>query len=131
MTGLEALQLLICLNLSNNQISSFTSLEPLKRLSSLRVLDLSFNEIGAHPVDTTRYLCSSPLSHTLDVKGIMEVLQKDNINVADHWEMILLFKSLNLKQLNMKGNPVSSENFGQLVTKILPSLHWVDGERVR
>nr|CAD1832068.1 unnamed protein product [Ananas comosus var. bracteatus] len=129
--GLEALQLLICLNLSNNQISSFTSLEPLKRLSSLKVLDLSFNEIGAHPVDTTRYLCSSPLSHTLDVKGIMEVLQKDNINVADHWEMILLFKSLNLKQLNMKGNPVSSENFGQLVTKILPSLHWVDGERVR
>ncbi|KAI4970235.1 hypothetical protein ZWY2020_001149 [Hordeum vulgare] len=51
--GLEALQQLVCLNISNNQLSSFTSLEPLAKIS-LKALDLSFSEIGAHPIDTTR-----------------------------------------------------------------------------
>ncbi|THG23185.1 hypothetical protein TEA_018357 [Camellia sinensis var. sinensis] len=61
--GLQAMQLLSCLNLSNNKMGSFSALEPLKLLRSLKVLDISYNEIGAHAVDTRRYLCSSPLSH--------------------------------------------------------------------
>ncbi|THG00534.1 hypothetical protein TEA_003730 [Camellia sinensis var. sinensis] len=59
--GLQAMQLLSCLNLSNNKMGSFSALEPLKLLKSLKVLDISYNEIGAHAVDTRRYLCSSPI----------------------------------------------------------------------
>ncbi|GJW63277.1 geranylgeranyl transferase type-2 subunit alpha 1 [Tanacetum coccineum] len=44
--GLEALQLLSCLNLSHNKLSSFTALDALRFLkSSLKVLDISYNEI--------------------------------------------------------------------------------------
>ncbi|KAJ0554483.1 putative leucine-rich repeat domain superfamily [Helianthus annuus] len=78
--GLEAFQLLSCLNLSHNNLSSFTALDPLRFLKSLRVLDISYNEIGAHTVDTRRYLCSSPLSHTLDYdKKFEEVANGDEL----------------------------------------------------
>ncbi|CAL5428140.1 unnamed protein product [Camellia sinensis] len=50
--GLQAMQLLSCLNLSNNKMGSFSALEPLTLLKSLKVLDISYNEIGAHAVDT-------------------------------------------------------------------------------
>ncbi|XAR62073.1 Protein geranylgeranyltransferase type II [Bertholletia excelsa] len=73
--GLQAMQLLSCLNLSNNKISSFSALAPLKLLMSLEVLNISCNEIGSHPVDTRRYLCPSPLSHTEEVTGILAKLQ--------------------------------------------------------
>ncbi|CAL5430532.1 unnamed protein product [Camellia sinensis] len=49
---LQAMQLLSCLNLSNNKMGSFSALEPLTLLKSLKVLDISYNEIGAHAVDT-------------------------------------------------------------------------------
>ncbi|EHA8586515.1 geranylgeranyl transferase type-2 subunit alpha 1 [Cocos nucifera] len=124
--GLEALQLLVCLNLSNNQISSFTALEPLKLLDSLRVLDVSFNEIGAHPIDTTRFLCLSPLSHTLDVKLNIGQFQKGDIKVGDHWEAILLFKDLRLAQLDVRGNAVANERFAILLTEVLPTLNWLN-----
>ncbi|KAH9563654.1 hypothetical protein CY35_05G137200 [Sphagnum magellanicum] len=52
--GFEALQLLENLNISHNQILSFTALAPLALLPLLRILNISFNEIGAHPVDTCR-----------------------------------------------------------------------------
>ncbi|KAF5939724.1 hypothetical protein HYC85_023983 [Camellia sinensis] len=52
--GLQAMQLLSCLNLSNNKMGSFSALEPLKLLKSLKVLDIPYNEIGAHAVDTRR-----------------------------------------------------------------------------
>ncbi|KAJ8645573.1 hypothetical protein MRB53_007321 [Persea americana] len=51
--GLESLQLLIYLNLSHNRISCFTALEPLRLIKSLRSLDISYNEIGMHSIDTT------------------------------------------------------------------------------
>ncbi|XP_008776168.2 geranylgeranyl transferase type-2 subunit alpha 1 [Phoenix dactylifera] len=129
--GLEALQLLVCLNLSNNQVSSFTALEPLKLLDSLRVLDVSFNEIGAHPIDTTRFLCLSPLSHTLDVKLSVDQYQNGDIKFGDHWEAILLFKDLRLTQLDVRGNAVANERFGILLTEMLPTLNWLNGEHVR
>ncbi|KAG0476612.1 hypothetical protein HPP92_013453 [Vanilla planifolia] len=119
LAGIEALQLLTCLNLRNNQINSLTALEPLKLLSFLRVLDLSFNKIGAHPVDTTRYLCHSPLSHSIfGAKKCIEDYLEANINVTDHWEAILLFRELRLKQLEVKGNVVADENFRDLFAKV-------------
>ncbi|KAL0917324.1 hypothetical protein M5K25_012379 [Dendrobium thyrsiflorum] len=129
--GIEALQLLINLNLQNNQISSITALEPLKLLSYLRVLDISFNKIGAHSVDTTRYIFSSPLTHSIvkDKKCIEECLQA-NINVADNWEAIFLFSYLHLKQLDVKGNAVADEKFRDLLKMVIPTLTWLDGERL-
>ncbi|XP_020580824.1 geranylgeranyl transferase type-2 subunit alpha 1 isoform X2 [Phalaenopsis equestris] len=129
--GIEALQLLTCLNLRNNQICSITSLEPLKPLSYLRVLDISFNKIGLHPVDTTRYLFSSPLTYSMikDEKYLEECRQA-NINVADNWEAIFLFRDLHLKQLDVKGNAVADEKFRALLKKVLPTLIWLDGERL-
>ncbi|CAL5428184.1 unnamed protein product [Camellia sinensis] len=50
--GLQAMQLLSCLNLINNKMGCFSALGPLKLLKSLKVLDISYNEIGAHAVDT-------------------------------------------------------------------------------
>ncbi|KAG0476629.1 hypothetical protein HPP92_012999 [Vanilla planifolia] len=73
LAGIEALQLLTCLNLRNNQINSLTALEPLKLLSFLRVLDLSFNKIGAHPVDTTKV--SMPFSFVTLHFGAKNVLK--------------------------------------------------------
>lgn len=121
--GIEALQLLNCLNLRNNQITSITALEPLKLLSYLRVLDISFNKIGAHSVDTTRYLFSSPLTHSM-------IKDEKCIDVIDHWEAIFLFRDLHLKQLDVKGNAVADEKFGDLLKKVLPTLTWLDGEPV-
>jgi geranylgeranyl transferase type-2 subunit alpha len=124
-SGFEALQLLVALNLSHNQINSFTALEPVKYLKSLKVLDLSFNEIGSHPVDTTRYLCSSPLSHTYDVAETINEISREKIQIGDYWEAVLLFKSLQLVQLDMQGNPVSDEKFRVLVDKVIPCLRWL------
>ncbi|KAJ6807115.1 geranylgeranyl transferase type-2 subunit alpha 1 [Iris pallida] len=128
--GLEALQLLVYLNLSNNHISSFTALDPLKLLNSLRVLNISFNEIGAHPVDTTRYLCLSPLWQTRDASEILQVSKKDNIEPAHNWEAVLLFKGLNLTQLDVSGNAVVNDCFRGVLRKLLPTLKWLDGQPV-
>ncbi|KAJ1260413.1 hypothetical protein BS78_10G230200 [Paspalum vaginatum] len=129
--GLEALQQLVLLNISNNQISSFTALEPLTKLISLKVLNLSFNKIGDHSIDKTRYICSSPFSHKVEACEAFEVCQKENINVEEYWDAILFFKSLKLAQLDIKGNAVASkENLKTLVMTIIPCLKWFNGERV-
>lgn len=129
--GLEALQQLVSLNISNNQISSFTALEPLTKIMFLKVLDLSFNEIGAHSIDTTRYICSSPFSHKIEACEAFEQCQKKNISVEEYWDAILFFKSLKLKQLDIEGNAIASkENFRTLVMELIPSLKWFDGECV-
>uniref|UniRef100_A0ACD5ZEN0 Uncharacterized protein n=2 Tax=Avena sativa TaxID=4498 RepID=A0ACD5ZEN0_AVESA len=124
--GLEALQQLVCLNISNNQISSFTSLEPLTKIISLKALDLSFNQIGAHPIDTTRYICSSPFSHKVQSCEAFEECRKKNVDVEDFWDAILFFKSVNLVQLDIKGNAVN-DKFRTVVTTLSPSLKWLDG----
>lgn len=82
-------------------------------------------------MDTTRYLFSSPLTHSLikDEKFIEECYQA-NINVADNWEAIFLFRDLHLKQLDVKGNAVADEKFRNLLKKVLPTLTWLDGERL-
>ncbi|PUZ59496.1 hypothetical protein GQ55_4G046200 [Panicum hallii var. hallii] len=127
--GLEALQQLVSLNISNNQISSFTALEPLTKIISLKVLDLSFNEIGAHSIDTTRYICSSPFSHKVEACEAFEECRKKSINVEEYWDAILFFASLKLAQLDIKGNAVASKvDFRTLVTMLIPSLKWLNGE---
>eukprot|EP00262_Sarcandra_glabra_P008383 TRINITY_DN21900_c0_g1_i1.p1 TRINITY_DN21900_c0_g1~~TRINITY_DN21900_c0_g1_i1.p1 ORF type:complete len:707 (+),score=80.64 TRINITY_DN21900_c0_g1_i1:80-2200(+) len=128
--GLEAMQLLSCLNLSNNKFRSFTALEPLRHMKSLRVLDISYNEIGAHSIDTTRYLCSSPLSHTKGSEWNVEENGIDVVNMAKHWEAILIFNDLCLTQLDAIGNAFNDESFGMILVKFLPTLKWLDGTRV-
>ncbi|XP_074590385.1 geranylgeranyl transferase type-2 subunit alpha 1-like [Curcuma longa] len=130
-SGIEALQLLVYLNLSNNKLTSFTALEPLKLISSLRVLDVSFNMIGSHAIDTTRYLCLSPLSHTLDPRQLVEEYEKKNTNVQSNWEAILFLRAMHLTQFDIKGNAVVNQNFRDLAIELLPTLKWLDGERVR
>ncbi|XP_071703066.1 geranylgeranyl transferase type-2 subunit alpha 1-like [Rutidosis leptorrhynchoides] len=128
--GLEALQLLSCLNLSHNKLGSFTALDPLRFLKSLNVLDISYNEIGAHTVDTRRYLCSSPLSHTLVYDKDFEEFANDNTKVVNFWEAYSIFGGLNIIQLDIVGNAVVDERFRLFLVKVLPGLKWLDDEEL-
>ncbi|KAE8695389.1 serine/threonine-protein kinase CTR1-like [Hibiscus syriacus] len=125
--GLEAMQLLSCLNLGNNKLRSLTALEPLRKLKSLRVLDISYNQIGDHSIDTTRYLCCSPLSHSVGRE-----LNKDETVINDvtlnYWEAFYVFRDLNLYQLDIVGNTIADEKFKPVLVKIMPTLKRLDGE---
>ncbi|GER24927.1 geranylgeranyl transferase alpha subunit-relatedfamily protein [Striga asiatica] len=118
--GLEALQLLSCLKLSHNRICSFTALEPLKMLKYLKVLDVSHNEIGAHSIDTRRYLCSSPLNHAVGVDCNFENFVEGDIQLKDYWDAYLLFKDLNLVQLEIAGNAVVDDRLEAFLSKLIP-----------
>nr|POF26451.1 geranylgeranyl transferase type-2 subunit alpha 1 [Quercus suber] len=131
MEGLEAMQLLSCLNLSNNKLSSFTALGPLRLLKSLKVLDISFNEIGSHSIDTTRYLCSSPLSHTEEIDWSHDETVTGDVNQTNYWEAFLIFKDLNLTQLDIVGNAIADEKFKSFLVKIVPTLKWLDGQELQ
>ncbi|BBG96145.1 RAB geranylgeranyl transferase alpha subunit 1 [Prunus dulcis] len=109
--GLEAMQLLSCLNLSVNKFSSFSALGPLRLLKSLKVLNISYNEIGLHTIDTTRYLCSSPLSHTEETSWNCDEMMPG---------------VLRLMQLDIAGNAIAGENFKSFLVKVVPSLQWLD-----
>ncbi|KAJ6382657.1 hypothetical protein OIU77_031151 [Salix suchowensis] len=109
--GLEAMQLLSHLNLSKNKLGSFTSLESLRHLKSLKVLDLSYNEIGAHSVDTTRYLCSSPLCHSIGSEWDGSELVTDGVSLVSYWEAFFILKGLKLTQLDITGNAIADEKF--------------------
>ncbi|XP_010465127.1 PREDICTED: geranylgeranyl transferase type-2 subunit alpha 2-like [Camelina sativa] len=122
--GLETMQLLCCLNLSHNRIRSFSALGSLRLLKQLSVLDVSHNNIaGKHPVDTTRYLCSSPLSNS-DETG-REVPSK-------YWDAYLVLGDLmKLKQLDIRGNDlIAGEEFSSLVRQVVPKLVWLDGHKL-
>lgn len=127
--GLEAMQLLSCLNLSSNKLGSFTALEPLRLLKSLKVLSISYNEIGAHSIDTTRYLFSSPLSHSVGSEwNLGETAINDDLK--NYWEAYFILKGLNLTQLDLVGNSIAGEKFKLFVIKVLPALKWLDGEKM-
>uniref|UniRef100_A0A2N9GC98 Geranylgeranyl transferase type-2 subunit alpha n=1 Tax=Fagus sylvatica TaxID=28930 RepID=A0A2N9GC98_FAGSY len=125
--GLEAMQLLSRLNLSNNKISSFTALGPLRLLKSLKVLDISCNEVGSHSIDTTRYICSSPLSHTEEIDWSRDEIVTGDVNLTNYWEAFLIFKGLDLTQLDIVGNAITDEKFKSFLVKIVPTLKWLDG----
>ncbi|KAJ1424752.1 Protein prenyltransferase, alpha subunit [Sesbania bispinosa] len=125
--GLEAMQLLSRLNLSHNKFSSFTALGPLRLLKSLKVLNISYNELGSHSIDTTRYLCSSPLAHTEEFAWDRFEILTGSISATNFWEAFLIFESLNLTELNITGNAVADENFNSFIVKVLPTLKFLDG----
>ncbi|XP_047166623.1 geranylgeranyl transferase type-2 subunit alpha 1 [Vigna umbellata] len=128
--GLEAMQLLSCLNLSHNKIGSFTALGPLRLVKSLKVLNISHNELGCHSVDTTRYLCPSPLSHTEEFAWDRFEILTGNVSATKFWEAFLIFGSLALTELNIIGNAVADENFRSFLVKVLPTLKWLDDEEL-
>ncbi|GMP93152.1 hypothetical protein CsSME_00043107 [Camellia sinensis var. sinensis] len=125
--GLQAMQLLSCLNLSNNKMGSFSALEPLTLLQSLKVLDISYNEIGAHAVNTRRYLCSSPLSHTVGSDWNFGEFAISGVNVTNYCEAFAIFKDSELTQLDIIGNVVAEEEFKLFLVKMLPALNWLNG----
>ncbi|KAJ1421312.1 Protein prenyltransferase, alpha subunit [Sesbania bispinosa] len=125
--GLEAMQLLSCLNLSHNKLCSFTALGPLRLLRSLKVLNISYNEIGSHSIDTRRYLCSSPLSHTEEFAWDRFEILSGSISATKFWEAFLIFESLNLTELDIKGNAIADENLRLFLVRVLPTLKWLDG----
>ena len=124
------MQLLSFLNLSHNKLSSFTALQPLRLLKLLKVLDISYNEIGAHPIDTRRYLCSSPLSHTVGSDWNFNEFVPEDAKVTNYWEAFAIFRGLNLTQLDIVGNAVTDEKFKSFLFKVLPTLKWLDGEEL-
>lgn len=129
--GFEAMQLLKCLNLSYNKFRSFIALEPLRLIRSLSVLDISFNEIGSHSIDTSRYLCSSPLPHSTDASWTLETCGTGYVGIEHCWEAAVTFKDMNLVQLNVAGNAIREEKFMKFLRRILPSLKWLDGVEIQ
>lgn len=125
--GLEAMQLLSHLNLSKNKFGSFTSLEPLRHLKSMKVLDLSYNEIGSHSIDTTRYLCSSPLCHSVGSEWDGSETVTDGVSLVSYWEAFFILRGLKLTQIDIAGNAIADEKFTAFLAKVLPALKWLDG----
>ena len=121
------MQLLSHLNLSHNKLASFTALGPLTLLKSLEVLNISYNELGSHSIDTTRYLCSSPLSQNEEFAWDRFESLTGSLNATNSWEAFLIFESLNSTELNITGNEVADENFSKSLVKVLPTLRWLDG----
>ncbi|CAI8599131.1 unnamed protein product [Vicia faba] len=128
--GLEAMQLLSSLNLSHNKFGSFTVLGPLRSLKSLKVLDISYNKIGSHSIDTRRYLCSSPLANTEVFAWDRFEILCGSFSATKFWEAFLIFESLNLTDLNATGNAVADENFTSFIVKVLPTLKWLNSEEL-
>lgn len=124
------MQLLSCLNLSHNKFCSFTALAPLRLLKSLKVLNISYNELGSHSIDTRRYLCSSPLAHTEEFAWDRFEILCGSYSATKFWEAFLIFESLNLTDLNIAGNAVADENLRSFIVKVLPTLNWLDGEEL-
>lgn len=124
------MQLLSFLNLRHNKLSSFTALEPLRKLKLLKVLDISDNEIGAHPIDTGRHLCSSPLSHTVGSDWNFNEFVPEDAKATNYWEAFAVFRGCNLIQLDIAGNAIRDEKFKSFLFKVLPRLKWLDGEEL-
>ncbi|XP_010475361.1 PREDICTED: geranylgeranyl transferase type-2 subunit alpha 2-like [Camelina sativa] len=122
--GLEAMQLLCCLNLSHNRIKSFSALHSLRHLKQLRVLDVSHNHIGCkHPVDTTRYLCSSSFSNSGETGRKVPSKYRDTY--------LVLRDLMKLKQFDIRGNDlIAGEEFSSFVRQVVPTLVWLDGNKL-
>ncbi|EOA18027.1 hypothetical protein CARUB_v10006468mg [Capsella rubella] len=126
--GLEAMQLLSCLNMSHNRIRNFSALDSLRHVKQLKVLDVSHNHIGKHSVDTTRYLCSSPLSNS---DWIQDDVRKQNPGLVNkYWDAYLVLRDLNLKQLDIAGNEIAGEEFSSFVLQVVPKLVWLNGKKL-
>ena len=118
------MQLLVSLDVSYNHLSHVTSLWPIHHVSSLKELNIKCNQIGAHSVDTKRYLIPSCLNNSTE-EG------QNHSNCLYLWEVLEVFKGLALRQLETHGNPITQDNrWREGVIQALPSLLWLDGIRV-
>ncbi|ONI36158.1 hypothetical protein PRUPE_1G572700 [Prunus persica] len=63
------------------------------------------------------------------------------VSVTNYWEAFLIFffflmkaflifKSLRLMQLDIAGNAIAGENFKSFLVKVVPSLQWLDGDKL-
>lgn len=98
-------------------------------LKSLQVLDVSYNEIGAHSIDTRRYLCSSPLNNTTVSDWHLKEFTDEDADLKHFWDAYLLFKDLNLIQLDIVGNAAVDSRLKAFLLKLMSALKWFDGER--
>nr|XP_024390415.1 geranylgeranyl transferase type-2 subunit alpha 1-like isoform X2 [Physcomitrium patens] len=110
--GLEALQLLSNLTLSHNRIGSVTALAPLRGLPLLEDVDVSYNQIGDHTVDTCRVLCSSKLINASLVPPASS--QKSDraewhLKEGRYWEIKVVFEDLCWQKLNIAGNSAAKD----------------------
>lgn len=128
LAGLEAMQLLSCLNLSHNRIRSFSALDSLRHVKQLKVLDVSHNHIGKHSVDTTRYLCSSPLSNSDWSED--DVRRQNPGLVTKYWDVYFVLRDLDLKQLDIAGNEIAGDEFSSFVLQVVPKLVWLNGQKL-
>lgn len=99
---MDALQLLVCLNLSDNHIGSVAALAPLRELPELQDVDVSQNEIGMHPVDSCRFLFPSQLIHSC--KGASTPLKGGTC-----WQIGAAFQGLRWRKFVVVGNPVAQD----------------------
>ncbi|KAG5059672.1 hypothetical protein JHK87_000701 [Glycine soja] len=77
------------------------SLIPLKLLKSLKVLNISYNELGSHSIDTTGYLCSSPVANTKEFAWDRFEILTGSFSATKFWEAFLIFGNLALTELNI------------------------------
>ncbi|CAM6126525.1 unnamed protein product [Calypogeia fissa] len=128
--GLEAMQLLESLDVSHNLITSVTALAPLRLNPHLRFLNVSHNEIGSHPVDSSRYSFPSVLTNQKLSSLAEGELHHEEIG-EEQWEVQVVFGGLKLTVLEVFGNvAASSKSFKEALLKALPSLELLNGEQI-
>ncbi|KAF9603866.1 hypothetical protein IFM89_038124 [Coptis chinensis] len=81
------------------------------------MLDLSHNELQSIE-DRTRYLCPSPLSHAVRDDCNFDDCASGDVEVAETWEAVLIFKAFHLTQLDIVGNAINNEKFKSLLVKV-------------
>lgn len=132
--GLEAAQLLVALDLSHNLIPNVTALAPLRLNPRLQYLDISHNDIGGHPVDSSRYSFPSLLNNQEPCfsKEEERELQEEVKGGGAQWEIQAVFGGLKLRLLQISGNVAAGDkSFVRALVKALPSLELLDGEQVQ
>ncbi|KAF9623514.1 hypothetical protein IFM89_003280 [Coptis chinensis] len=68
--------------------------------------------------DRTRYLCPSPLSHAVRDDCNFDDCASGDVEVAETWEVVLIFKAFHLTQLDIVGNAINNEKFKSLLVKV-------------
>ena len=81
-------------------------------------------------MDNTRYICSSPLSHTEETSWKNDEIMNGDVSLTSYWDAFLIFKSMSLTQLAILGNAIAGENFKSFLVKVVHTLEWLDGDKL-